>query len=29
LKTNKGKSKEAKIINILNKRKKENLETII
>lgn len=29
LKTNKGKSKEAKIINILNKGKKENLETII
>ena len=29
LKINKGKSKEAKIINILNKRKKENLETII
>ena len=29
LKTNKGKSKEAKIINILNKWKKENLETII
>lgn len=29
LKTNKGKSKEAKIINILNKEKKENLETII
>ena len=29
LKTNKGKSKEAKIINILDKRKKENLETII
>lgn len=28
LKTNKGKSKEAKIINILNKGKKENLETI-
>lgn len=29
LKTNKRKSKEAKIINILNKGKKENLETII
>ena len=29
LKINKGKSKEAKIINILNKGKKENLETII
>lgn len=29
LRTNKGKSKEAKIINILNKGKKENLETII
>ena len=29
LKTNKGKSKEAKIINILNNWKKENLETII